>query len=207
MHQPRFRLPDSRPLSWAALLIAGLALAVALSGAAIGLSGKGTVDKNDLRRGVVRAKNIKPDAVKAKHVRSGAIGAKHIAAGAVGSGQIADGGVDTADLSAGAQISLTEPRAYAFVTGDEPGGGLDIDVDESRSVGVTDDNLSANNSAFCINDVGFEPRHVQVTASSLPDGGVPKAILDETAACNGNTAIFFEGGLDYDEDFFVALFD
>jgi len=47
-----------------ALVIAMLALFVSLSTSAIGLPGKNNVDKNDLKKGVVKTKNIRANAVK-----------------------------------------------------------------------------------------------------------------------------------------------
>ena len=89
------------------------------------------------------------------------------------------------------------PRAYAFVTG--PG-----QVADKLSKGITDHNVSVNNGAFCIRGIGFKPKHVEVTASTFTDH-YPVAILHETVACSGGTAITFGGNLTYPEHFFVAL--
>ena len=58
MKEARSRRPSP------ALVIAMLALFVSLSTTAIGLPGKNKVDKNDLKKGVVKTKNIKANAVK-----------------------------------------------------------------------------------------------------------------------------------------------
>ena len=79
--------PSSTQLSWAALLVAVAALAVALSAGAVGLPGTGNVDENDLQRNAVRS----------KHVKKGEIG--------------------LSDLSKRAERRLTDPRAYALVLG------------------------------------------------------------------------------------------
>jgi hypothetical protein len=165
------RAPTTRRLSWAALILALGALAVALSGGAVGLPGKSVVDKNDL------AKNV----VKSKHVKNNKLGLR--------------------DLSRDAESGLTEPRAYALVL-----GAPDLEVDERYSRGIDDEDIGVNNSVFCIRD-DFEPRHVQVTLSDAPDEDAPSAILDEQTACDGDTAVFFENDLTYEEDFFVALYD
>ena len=55
--------PSSTQLSWAALLVAVAALAVALSAGAVGLPGTGTVDENDLQRNAVRSKHVKKDEI------------------------------------------------------------------------------------------------------------------------------------------------
>ena len=141
---------DSPPgaVTWAALVLAGVAFAVALTGGAIGLPGRDSVKPNDLSRQVTRA--------------------------------------------------LDDPRAYALVVG--PG-----EVQERYSQGIADEDVFVNNGAFCIRDeIGFEPKHAQVTAQAAD--AVPKVILNDEAACNGGTAVFFESDLTYPEDFFVALF-
>lgn len=172
--------PSTRQLSWAALVVAVAALGVALSGAAIGLPGKKVVDRNDLKRNVV----------KSKHVVDGRIG-------------LADLSQEVRDaLAAEPAGPPSQPRAFALVLG--PG-----QVDENYSRGIEDGDISVNNGAFCIRDVGFDPKHVQVTAqtssATVPD--YPSAFLDETVACQGGTAVVFASDLTYPEDFFVALYD
>jgi hypothetical protein len=130
---------------------------------------------------VVDSNDLKKNVVKPKHVKNNKLG--------------------LADLSGKAERALTEPRAYALVL-----GAPDIEVDEKYSRGVTDDDVFVNNSVFCIR-VEFEPKHVQVTSQENPENSVPKAILDDDVACDGETAVFFNNDLDYEEDFFVALFD
>lgn len=141
------------------------------------MPGKKTVDRNDLKRNVVKSKHV------------------------------ADQQIGLADLSPEAEDALSEPptpaaspspTAYALVTG--PG-----EVDEERSRGVTDDNVTVNNGAFCIRGIGFQPAHVQVTARVA--AAFPKAFLDETSACQGGTAVNFASDLSYPEEFFIALYE
>jgi hypothetical protein len=54
-------------------ILGATALMVALGGTAIGLPGKGVIDKNDLRKNVVKAKNIGKGAVATRHIRNGGI--------------------------------------------------------------------------------------------------------------------------------------
>jgi hypothetical protein len=135
-------------VSWAALVVAAAALAVGLTGGAIGLPGHG---------------KVKPD-----------------------------------DLSGRVKRELNDPRAFALVTG--PGN-----VSERYSRGVADQDVSVNNGAFCINRIGFQPKHVQVTAQVAD--AVPKAFLRDNVACQGGTAVNFDSDLTYPEKFFIALFD
>ncbi len=55
------------------LIVGSVALIVALGGTAFALPGKKKIDKNDLRRGVVKAKNIQSQAVKASKLRNQAV--------------------------------------------------------------------------------------------------------------------------------------
>jgi hypothetical protein len=58
-------------------VIGYLALFVALGGTAVALPGKGVIDKNDLRKNVVKAKNIKINAVTGPKIKANAVtGAK-----------------------------------------------------------------------------------------------------------------------------------
>jgi hypothetical protein len=147
-----------------------MALGIALSGGAIGLPGKKVVDKNDLRKNVVKSKHVKNRKLR------------------------------IADLSNNAVADLTEPRAYALVTGPNQ-------VRERYSRGIRDSNVGVNNGAFCIRGIGFEPTHIQVTGESNTGGVAPSGFLDETTACSGETAVHFDGNLTYPQSFFVALFD
>jgi hypothetical protein len=156
---------------------AALLIAVAALGVALSGVAIGLPGKK-----VVDQNDLRKNVVRSKHIKNGQL--------------------TLADLSHGAERALTEPRAYALVL-----GSPDLGVDERYSRGIADRNISANNTAFCVRGVGFQPKHVEVTLQTNPDNAVPKAILDDTAACQGGTAIFFDGDLEYDEDFFVALFD
>jgi hypothetical protein len=107
------------------------------------------------------------------------------------------GTVKPADLSRSVKRLLDDPRAYALVKG--PG-----QVVERYSRGVEDEDVSANNTAFCIKNVGFSPKHAQVTARLADEP--PKVLLGDQTACSGHTAVFFDGDLAYEEEFLIALF-
>ena len=85
---------NGRRLPSPAMVVAAVALIAALAGTAVALPGKNRIDKNDLRKNVVKRKNI----VK----------------GAVNSFKVQNGAVQPWDLSA----TALAPRAYAHVTGD-----------------------------------------------------------------------------------------
>jgi hypothetical protein len=60
------------------------------------------------------------------------------------------GKVKPDDLSRRVKRSLNDPRAFALVVG--PGN-----VRERFSRRVTDEDVSVNNGAFCIDGIGFQP--------------------------------------------------
>jgi len=88
-------------------LVAVVALVFALAGSAIALPGKNNVDKNDIKKGAVKAKAIKKGAVKRAK----------IANNAVDSSKIADGSVAEVDLAGdvAAKLNATEPHAHGYV--------------------------------------------------------------------------------------------
>jgi hypothetical protein len=154
------------------------ALLVAIAALGIALSGGALALPG---KQAVDSNDLGKNVVKSKHVKNNKLGLR--------------------DLSRDAESGLTEPRAYALVL-----GAPDLEVDERYSRGIDDEDIGVNNTVFCIRD-DFEPRHLQVTLSDAPDEDAPSAILDEQGACDGDTAVFFENDLTYEEDFFVALYD
>jgi hypothetical protein len=108
------------------------------------------------------------------------------------------GKVKPDDLSGRVTRQLSDPRAYALVVGPD-------DVRERFSRGVSDQDVFVNNGAFCIDGIGFQPKHVQVTPQVAD--AVPHVFLNEDVACHGGTAVVFNSNLSYPERFFVALYD
>ncbi|MGH2981645.1 MAG: hypothetical protein ACRDKV_06350 [Solirubrobacterales bacterium] len=76
-----------------------LALFIALSGVAVGLPGKKSVDKNDIKRNAVRAKAIKRNAVTSAKIAGDAVTGGKIANGAVDTGQLANNAVTTGKIA------------------------------------------------------------------------------------------------------------
>ena len=60
--------PTRRPAP--ALIVAIIALVAALTGSAIALPGRNSVDSNDIQKGAVKAKQIAKNAIKSKHVKN-----------------------------------------------------------------------------------------------------------------------------------------
>ena len=68
-------------LAWASLarIVAMVGLLAVLASTATALPGKNNIDKNDLKKNVVKSKNIKKNAVRAKHIKDGQVGAAELA--------------------------------------------------------------------------------------------------------------------------------
>jgi hypothetical protein len=68
-------------LAWPSLarVAAMVALLAVLGSTATALPGKNNIDKNDLKKNVVKSKNIKKNAVTAKHIKDGQVGAAELA--------------------------------------------------------------------------------------------------------------------------------
>ena len=91
------------------LIVATAALVMAMSGAAIALPGKNSVQKNDIENGAVTGKKIAEAAVGSKHIKGksikgnrikdNGIKAKQIADGTVTSKQVAADGIDSSNIA------------------------------------------------------------------------------------------------------------
>jgi hypothetical protein len=84
------------------------------------------------------------------------------------------------------------------------------EVQESQSRGISDSNIDDFGNGFCIEDLPFQPRHLQVTH------GYTGAGSDEVNAeipapgfatnCTGNDAWVYIGG-SLGPDFYIALYE
>jgi hypothetical protein len=120
-----------------ALVVAMLALLVALGGTATGLPGKNRIDKNDLRKRVVGPIHVKKNAVKPFQLAPKAVSHFNLADNTIAA------------------------RAYAYVNSNATVN------DEAPSFGITSANVTTNGTGiYCINGLGFTPRHAQVSTSS-----------------------------------------
>ena len=108
------RKSTRRRLPAPGLVVAIVALVAALAGSAVALPGKNTVDGNDLRAGVVKAKNIKNSAVTRAKIR----------VNAVTGARVANESLSGADIN---ETSLGGPllRGFSFDT-DDSGEGTGV---------------------------------------------------------------------------------
>jgi hypothetical protein len=79
-----------------ALIVAVVALIAAVTGTAVALPGKRAVDKNDLRKNVVRSWNVKPETLKAADVKDESLGGSEL-----GADSVAGSDVDESSLAVG----------------------------------------------------------------------------------------------------------
>jgi hypothetical protein len=113
----------------------------------------------------------------------------------VKSKHIKDGGAKYKDLEKGIAV-----RAYALVTGDG-------EVAETYSRGISDSNINVFGGGFCIENLPFQPKHIQATHRYLSGGSneLTADLEEDPAWCQGNDA-WVHIGNDTGPDFFVALY-
>lgn len=84
-----------------ALVVALVALVAAMGGSAVALPGKGSIDRDDVKKNAIRSKAIKNGQVKGVDIARGAVTGASLADGTVGTADIADGTVEGADVADG----------------------------------------------------------------------------------------------------------
>jgi hypothetical protein len=110
-----------------ALVVSFLALLVALSGVAVALPGRNSVDRGDIEKNAVTTKKIKKAAVKASRLANGAVRTTKIAGGAVAGPKLANDAVAAAKIVDGS-VTAAEIGAAA-VGSSEIGDGLVAESD------------------------------------------------------------------------------
>ena len=158
-----------RRLSYANV-VASLALFVALGGtgyAAITITGKNVKDAS------LTGRDVRNSSLTTADVKNGTLLKQDFKAGQLPAGPAGPPGAPGAPGVAGAKGDTGEPgtaRAYAFVASNGA-------VDETRSKGVGDANVTALGNTYCFNGLSFTPRNVMVTplesyTSSMVEMGV-----------------------------------
>jgi hypothetical protein len=149
-----------------AMLVSVIALVFALGGVATALPGKKVIDKNDLKKNVVKSKHIK------------------------------DGGAKYKDIEKGIAV-----RAYALIE--------DAEVVESVSRGISDSNIREFGNGICIEDLSFNPKHIQATHRYLGGGDneLRADVLESADFCDGNDAWVHFSPADASTGFYVALYE
>ncbi len=182
----------------AAMIVAVIALVAAVGGTAVGLPGKKSVDKNDLKKNVVKSKIIKDGQVKTADIGAGEVNSGDIGNGEVGAGDIANG--------------VLQPRAFATVNSDGT-------VVASNSEGVSTSNVQVVSAGtlYCFNGLGFQPKivlaNVVWAGGGNSDVRTAAGPLDDVGSCPGveqasaRTTDSSTGGQTVVTRIFIAFYD
>ena len=151
-----------RRLSFANV-VASLALFVALGGtgyAAVTITGlnvrDGSLTGRDIKNSSIASADVKNGSIVSADVRDGGLLAKDFKAGQLPAGAPGAPGVPGQRGEQGDAGGRGTARAYAFV---DSGGN----VDETRSKGIADANVSALGNTYCFSGLGFTAHNIMVT--------------------------------------------
>lgn len=199
-----------------ALLIALTALVMAMSGAAIALPGKGSVDASDLAKGSVTQKAIAKGAVGSKQIigksikgnrlKDGAIKSDQLADGAVTDAKLADGAVTGAKLAAGAITAAnvgdgtlsTKNLSNDFVISSDAGSFVKLTATDGANeaaarTAAPETTLMTKGditiSAKCFRDTGGDQTFAEMYVATSANGAVFNGTVD--ALTGGNAATDF----------------
>jgi hypothetical protein len=169
-----------------ALVIAFIALFAALSGAAIGLPGKNSVDKNDIRKGAVRGKTIAKNAVTTSKIKGNAVRSSDVRNDALTGDDVNESSLGEVPSATNADSAATAANATGIadntVTGAKVTNGSLAAADVATITGVaTKDfgNIPANSCATQTQDLNTDI-----------DGDVVVLSVDDTV-------VYANGGLTY----------
>lgn len=152
-----------------AMVVAFIALIAALSGTAVALPGKNTVDSGDIKKGNVKRSDIARNAVTSGKVANRSLLADDFKPGQLPAGPKGDKG-DRGDK--GDKGDKGDPgdagTAVAYATLSSTGT-----VIASKSKNITQDNVDVDTvtGVYCFTNLSFTPRSVMVAAQSVFDGG------------------------------------
>jgi hypothetical protein len=211
------------------MALAFIALLAALSGTAVALPGKNSVDSGDIKNKQVKGKDLANNAVAAKKVKNGSLTGADIkddsltgsdvnesTLGQVPSAANADNATNATNATNASNANtvggktaseLDQPRAFARI---EVAG----DVDEPNTSGVTDADVTSGGTGLYCYELGFTPRHIQATVDWISGGAdaVIHAHVGAYAGCPaGNDAsariVDASTGTAVDRDHFVTFVD
>jgi hypothetical protein len=114
----------------------------------------------------------------------------------VKSKHIKDGGVKYKDLEKGIAV-----RAYALIAEQEVVSGY--------ARGISNSNIDEFGSGICIENLPFQPKHIQATHRYLSGGDneLRADVLEPADFCDGNDAWVHFSPADPDTPFYVALYE
>ena len=199
-----------------ALIVALAALVMAMSGAAIALPGKNSVDASDLAKGSVTTRAIAKGAVGSKQIdgasikgnrlKDGGVGEKQLKDAAVTEAKVADGAVTTAKLADGAVTAAkvgdgtlsTKNLSNDFVLSSDAGSFVKLTATEGANeaaarAAAPETTLFAKGditiTAKCFRDTGGDETFAEMYIATKTDGAVFNGATD--ALEGGNAATDF----------------
>jgi len=152
-----------------AMVVAFVALLAALSGTAVALPGKNTVDSGDIKKANVKTSDIAKNAVISGKIKDGALLAKDFKAGELPAGPQ---GAQGAPGEKGDKGDKGDPgdagTAVAYATVTSTGN-----VIASKSKNIVQANVDADTvtGVYCFTDLPFTPRSAMVAAQPVFNGG------------------------------------
>lgn len=156
-----------RRLSYANV-VASIALFVALGGtsyAAIKITGSnvrdGSLTGRDIKNSSIAGADIKNSSIASADIKDGSLVKQDFKSGELVAGAAGAPGAPGQKGDKGDAGAPGTALAYAVVTS----GGA---VDETRSKGVTDANVTATGNTYCFKGLAFTPKNVMVTTLESP---------------------------------------
>jgi len=211
------------------MTVAFVALLAGLSGTAVALPGKNTVDSGDIKRGAVRTSDIKNGAVKSADIKNNSVRGRDIRSNTVTGSDIAESSLGkvpsaaTADTAANA-TNATKATTAGFATAAGTAGPLayarvEQDGTVSGNPGLAKNISDANitnpaTGVYCF-DLSFTPTSVLVTNETNSDNdevvsAVVEASSDGLINCPAGSEVevtVFDAGTPANEDgdFYIQL--
>jgi len=172
------RLPFMRRRPSPAMGVAFLALVLAVSGTAVALPGRNTVDSGDLKRGAVKSTDIGRGAVTSTKLRNGAVTNPKLRNGAVSTTKLRDDAVTGAKIAEGSLGTVPTAANATQLGGKAPSGYLQFGGTIPAGTTVIG-NWYAAPSADSAGALGFDEVDLPAFA--------PVALTDETANMGAGT--------------------
>lgn len=183
-----------------ALFVALAALVMAMSGAAVALPGKNSVQKNDIENGAVTSKKIakgavgsaqiKGKSIKGNRIKDGGIKEKQLADNAVGAKKIADAAVGEKKIADGAVVAAKVPdeglsskkiNDYAVISS---AGGNFVKLTATEAATAAAARTAAPTTEL------FKKGQITISAKCFRDTATDETFAEVYVATSTNGAIF-----------------
>jgi hypothetical protein len=149
-----------------AMVVAFVALLAALSGTAVALPGKNTVDSGDIKKANVKKSDIAKNAVISGKVKDGSLLAKDFKAGELPAGPQGTPGAPGAKGDKGDPGDAGTAVAYATVAATGT-----VDLGRSKNITQANVDVDTETGVYCFTNLEFTPRSAMVAAQPVFNGG------------------------------------